>query len=450
MDPGALVHEAGFQDLKAFVIEKSGLVYFRDKDVDFAQRVQRRLSARNAPTPRAYLEILRHGVEGPAEFDRLAIELTIGETYFFRHQEQFDALRSTIIPDIIRRNQDSRRLRVWCAGCSIGAEPYSVAILLADEFATALSGWDVRVVGTDLNRDFLTRAVEGRFDDWAFRLTTPELRARHFEKVEKSWVIDPAIRRQVEFRYHNLMHVPYPTLLAGGGSFDLIICRNVMIYFDWDTVARLMPHFEDALGDGGWMVIGHAEQAHGAKRLRLVQMPAVTVYQKAAPVAWPAVRAVPPIDAPANDSAPAVPARSAEPKPARAVNLDAEIVYLKRLADHGEFEEALNVCTRLSALNAEDPRPHFYRGLLCEQVRRPTEVDQSFERAIALDDRFVMAHYYLGLNRRRRQDERGAGRSFRRALSLLESLPGETVVPEADALTVAELRALIGRYLEAA
>ena len=445
MDADALVREVGFYDLKAYVIERTGLVYFKDKDADLAVRLKPRFEASGAVNPRAYLDLLRHPVEGPLEFDRLSIELTIGETYFFRHQEQFDALKATIIPAIIARNQASRRLRVWCAGCSIGAEPYSIAILLADEFATALSGWDVKVIGTDLNRDFLGRAVEGRFDEWAFRLTTAGLRTRHFQKVDKQWAIKPEIKRLVDFHHHNLMHTPYPTLLGGGGHFDLIVCRNVMIYFDWATVARLMPHFEDALGEGGWMVIGHAEQAHGAQNLRLVQMPSVTVYQKTPPKDLFLVPPVPAPAAPVAKPAPAVAPRAPAP-----VNLDHEIVYLKRLADHGEFTEALALCSKLSTINPLDPRPYFYRGLICEQMKRVTEITPSFERAIALDQSFVMAHYYLGLHHRRVQNARGAGRSFRHALTLLAQLPADQALPEADALTAGELRAIIGRYPEAA
>ena len=127
------------------------------------------MSARGLSDGHAYLDLLLDGASGEVELDGLITELTIGETFFFRHKEIFDALRDVVLPDVLRRNQQSRRLRIWSAGCSTGAEPYSVSILLKRELGKELAGWEVHIVGTDINRDFLARAREGRFDDWAER-----------------------------------------------------------------------------------------------------------------------------------------------------------------------------------------------------------------------------------------------------------------------------------------
>ena len=430
-----VVSDPLFADLKSHVIQKTGLVYFRDKDADLGMRMLRRLTVTGDESCGAYLERLR-GSGSIEEFDALVVELTIGETYFFRHQEQFDALRARVIPDLIHRNRDQRRLRVWCAGCSIGAEPFSIAILLTEHFGHELRGWDVRVIGTDLNRDFLTRAREARYDEWSFRTTTPELRERHFIPQNKSWVVKPAIRAMVDFQHHNLL----ASLPPVGGPFDLIFCRNVMIYFDWATVAELMPKFEDGLVDGGWLVIGHAEQPHGATRLTSVQLPNVTVYQRGDVSSVPS--AIVPITFPVEPPTP-------PPAPAQAIG-PADIMSLRLLADRGQFREALDRCTNLIVANPADPRPYFYRALVNEQLGRASEIGPDLERAIELDQTFVMAHYLFALHQRHRRDQRLAARSFHRALYLLDRLPTAATLPEADQMTVAELKLIIARYLEAA
>src|SRR5205823_4106245 len=158
-----------------------------DKDDDLAARITQRLAALRLAGCDAYLEVLRSGTAGETERDALIESLTIGETFFFRHSEMFDALRSVVVPDLLARNHASRRLRIWSAGCSVGAEAYSVAILLRRDFARELAGWDVTILGTDINRQFLARAREGCYEEWALRNTTAEFRPAHFVRSGQSW-----------------------------------------------------------------------------------------------------------------------------------------------------------------------------------------------------------------------------------------------------------------------
>ena len=153
-----LVSDPQYARLKEHLIESTGLMYYADKDVDLARRVGGRLATAGAHDCASYLDILCDPLRGPSELDALIAEITIGETYFFRHQEHFDALRDLVLPDLIARNQTSRSLRIWCAGCADGPEPYSLAILLKRELAHQLLGWQVTILGTDINRRALARA----------------------------------------------------------------------------------------------------------------------------------------------------------------------------------------------------------------------------------------------------------------------------------------------------
>ena len=446
-------HDVHYAGLKQFIVNATGLVYFQDKDPDLCHRLERRFNALNISDCKTYFDRLTKSVDATAEFDRLVVELTIGETYFFRHTEQFEALKSTIFPDIIARNQSTKRLRVWCAGCSIGAEPYSIAIQLAEEFGLQLEGWDVKVTGTDINREFIARAERGRFDEWAFRTTDAEFRRKHFTQDEKSWTIKPHIKRWVDFQYHNLLATAHPPLLSGVGALDLVICRNVMIYFDSSIVSKIIPNFEQALGEGGWLVIGHAEQAHGATQLKLIQLPKVTVYQKSLeptpatvfPMSFE-LKPTPvlaPVSIPAAESnvshfAPAVP------------DLTGAIAYLRKLADAAQFELALTECSKLLARDPKNAVVYFYKALISQQLGHNQDVEASLNQAIKLDPNFIMPHYYLGLHYERRGDGARTVRCFKGALALLVNLRGTELLAEADGISADELRKVISTHLEAA
>src|SRR5207249_2650378 len=138
-----------------YLIAHTGLAYYSDKDEQLAGHLAKRIAGLKLPDCASYLRLLRSDeIDGP-ELDKLIALLTIGETFFFRHHEAFDALRDVVFPDLIRRNQAIRKLRVWSAGCSIGAEPYSIAILLKRDLGHLLSGWEVSIIATDINREFL-------------------------------------------------------------------------------------------------------------------------------------------------------------------------------------------------------------------------------------------------------------------------------------------------------
>jgi chemotaxis protein methyltransferase CheR len=156
--PSAVVSDPDYQRLKDRLIEFTGLAYYADKDEDLAGRISRRFSELGVRNCASYLHLLQAEGKGESELDVLIAELTIGETYFFRHREQFDALRSMVLPGILDHNHALRRLHIWSAGCATGAEPYSIALLLQQDFAHRIAGWDVSILGTDINRQFLSRA----------------------------------------------------------------------------------------------------------------------------------------------------------------------------------------------------------------------------------------------------------------------------------------------------
>ena len=280
--PYVLIDDPLYRRLKEHVVASTGLTYYEDKDADLARRIGLRLSSLGVRDCAAYLDVLYDSLRGPAELDALVAEITIGETSFFRHREHFDALRDIVLPDLIARNRANRGLRIWCAGCADGAEPYSLAILLKREMDIQLRGWEVTILGTDINRRCLARAREAKFEEWVLRSTPEDLKRACFSREGKLWKLAPKYKEGVSFQYHNLVEHSFPSLLNNLSSFDLIVCRNVMIYFGPDLMQRIVGQFHGCLVPGGWLLVGPAEPNMTYFRsFHTVVAPGVTLYQNA-------------------------------------------------------------------------------------------------------------------------------------------------------------------------
>jgi chemotaxis protein methyltransferase CheR len=439
-----LVADPGHSRLKDFVIKSTGLTYYANRDEDLDDRIHRRLSKLGLSDCASYLRILQDGQTGDGEFDALVAELTIGETHFFRYQEQFDALRDTILPDLIERRKHVRRLRIWSAGCATGPEPYSVAILLHRDLAHLVDGWDLNVLGTDINREFLARANEGKYDDWAFRSCPDELKQSCFSRSGASWVIKPKYKECVSFQYHNLVKHTFPSLLHNLSAFDLILCRNVMIYFSADLIRKLLTQFEQCLVEGGWFLAGHAESnVELFRSFRTVNAPGTTLYQRSGQPNYAPVPAPPDRDDPCETVSVVSAPEEQTPPPA-----PVELSDIRLLADRGECEKALQAVRALLKTQNLNPAAHFYHALVLEQMGLHAETERSLRRAIYLDRDFVLAHYCLGLCLQKKRDTHRAIRSFQNVLTFLSQVDETQHFPYGNGITAADLRELTEMNLE--
>lgn len=462
----ALSVDPDYPRLKNYLIANTGLAYYIDKDEQLAGHVAKRMVHLGRPNCTSYLDHLLADELDGSELDRLIAMLTIGETFFFRHHEAFDALRDVVLPDLIRRNAAIRKLRIWSAGCSIGAEPYSLAIQLHRDLGHLLAGWDVSIIATDINRDFLSRARAGNYEEWAFRSVPAEIKATCFSRSGSSWTIDPQYKERVSFQYHNLVKDPCPSLRNHLEAFDLILCRNVTIYFSQETVRSLVQELHFNLAEGGWLLVGHSEPNVDIYRsFRAVTLQGAVLYQKTTgptptptwtPPSFPAIapapfnHSPPPAIPPAR--APVFPpkARQArEPKVSDPSAPTPELASIQEIADQGDLEKAAQLCERLLEREKLNPIAHFYYALILEQMGRRRDTQEALRRAIYLDRNFVIAHYYLGLIQQRLHQPKDAFRCFRNALGLLSGLRPEQLVPAADEFTVSELRQLTQMHLDA-
>jgi len=447
-----IVADPSYGRLKRLVIEHTGLAYYADKDNDFAARISHRLSARGVRDCTSYLRLLDGGKPGTEEMDALIAELTIGETYFFRQSEHFDALRDTILPEMLERNRLTRRLRIWSAGCANGAEPYSIALVIREALGDSAASWNVRILGTDINRRYLAEAEAGRFSQWSFREEPERLRSRYFHREGKEWVIAPQAKTWLSFLHHNLVSDPIPPAGEAPG-FDLIFCRNVMIYFSQELIRATAARLYDALAEGGWLVVGHAEpNAENFRLFQAVMASGITLYRKLearqpqgvlAPAEPPRLPPVPPrAIAAAQPAQKPRPERPRQPAPAPTVE------EVRRLADRGEWRSAASRAQKLVEADSLNPAAHFMLALVLEHTGSTNQAVQSLRRAIYLDRAFVMAHYHLGLILERQRDAKRARRAFENVLELLGSRAGDEVLDHGDGISAADLSELAKMHLE--
>jgi chemotaxis protein methyltransferase CheR len=485
LTPGALVADPLFPILKERIIRRTGLAYYSDRDNDLATRLLRRLSRLGLRGCAPYMSLLE-SASGAVELDALVGELTIGETYFFRYREQFDALRRLVLPDLIRRKAESRSLKIWSAGCATGPEPYSIAILLERHFKYDLDGWNVSIVGTDINPQFLERARSGAFDDWAMRSIPEDLRRGCFRRIGETWQIDPLFQSRLTFRQHNLVEDAYPSQVHGLHDFDLILCRNVMIYFTPDVIEQMVLKFQNCLTPGGWFFVGHAElNMEWFRSFRSVSVPGACLYQNLSPEArrpgvstprftappvmvqraWVTQREEPasrPAAKPLASAFPAAPPRltarpertslpaPASPQPAPAPTPEGTaLAEARRLADRGDWLAAERECRDALERDRLDAAAHFLLGLVLHHRGNAAEAQKSLRQAIYLDRSFALAHYHLAQLLRERGDPTAARRSYENCRALLARLRDDQAVAHGDGMTAADLRDLIQMHLEA-
>jgi chemotaxis protein methyltransferase CheR len=435
----AVSTDRAYNQLKDHLIASTGLAFYADRDHLLTDVIAGRLARLQLRDCSVYTEFLKSGDAGSSEMERLVAQLTIGETYFFRDPQQIAAIRDTVLPDILERQRTTRRLRIWSAGCANGAEPYSLAILLARDLALRMAGWQVEIHATDLNRDFLAQAAEGKFRESALRCTSDELRRECFSQDGALWTIHERYKRWISFHHMNLADGQFATPV--GAIFDLIVCRNVMIYFAPEASRRLVQHFFHSLEAGGWLVVGAVEHnLDNYTAFRTVRTSGAQVYQKRALALAEEAKAPPAAVAPQNRT----PVARAEAPEMALLTIDG----MRRLADLGDWPGAAEYGERLLSQDRLNPAIHFYRALVLENLGVTGQSERSLRQAIYLDRNFAMAHYHLGLVLKRDRNLPDAARSFENVLRVLADMPNDAIVTAGSGATVTGLKELAHMQLE--
>jgi len=184
--------------------------------------------------------------------------MTTNESFFFRDIKPFDLLRDEVLPPMLEKRAGKKHLKIWCAAASSGQEPYSIAIVLK-ELGAKLAGWNLDILGTDISNEILKKASNGMYSQFEVQRGMPiQLLLKYFDKKDETWEIKPEIKNMVRYKYYNLLEN-----LAPLGGFDIVFCRNVLIYFDAETKGKVLAQIAALMPEDGMLFLGGAETVLG-------------------------------------------------------------------------------------------------------------------------------------------------------------------------------------------
>lgn len=274
MPSAQLVH------IRDLVYQVAGIFQPDNKLRLLEDRCTKRMQVLGVTTLRDYYECLTVKPIRQAELVSLLNEITIGETCFFRNQPQLDALRNIVLTRILeaRSKLPLRHLRIWSAGCSTGEEPYTLSMMLLEELGGRLKGWTFEIVATDLNERSVAHAKQGTYGTYSTRNLTPYFTQKYFLAAGENLQVNAEVKARVNISRVNMLDDARMAFLKG---MDLILCCNVLIYFDVISKRRVIQHFYNNLLPHGYLFLGHSESLYGVNDdFRLVHLPSATAYVK--------------------------------------------------------------------------------------------------------------------------------------------------------------------------
>jgi chemotaxis protein methyltransferase CheR len=270
------ISEEDFQKFREFFYRKTGIQFESSKRYFVDKRLQERIVATGNDSFRGYFTMLRFQASGE-ELQQLTNLMTVNETYFFREEYQFKCLVNSILPEIVATKIDSSPLRIWVIPSSSGEEPYSIAIYLLEYWA-GINDWDIEIISSDIDTKILGHARQGLYSARSVQELPVKFLQRYFKRNGDSYQLNDDLRQSVEFTRVNLSERadtrPYR-------NFDVIFCRNLLIYFDDISRKTAAETFYDALKPGGFICLGHSESMSRISSLYKVRKyPDAIVYQK--------------------------------------------------------------------------------------------------------------------------------------------------------------------------
>ena len=409
----------------------------------------------------------KHLAEHVDAFDDLINELTVGETYFFREPAQFRFIERVVLPEIRQRRGPDHHVRAWSASCASGEEAYSLAIVFEQQNISP----HALVAATDISRSALAKARQAIFGAWSLRGDSRPLVMPYLTAIGKSYQLDERLRQRVAFSHLNLALDAYPSFATGIWGLDLILCRNVLIYFDRQTVNQVARRLFNTLADGGWLITASSDPPLWEEAPFEVvttddgifyRRPGTPVTPTEAVIVEPEIFSFPwEGEAPAEplafaDAAP-VPAATRDPLDEareasargdcrRAVQLTADLLndasaatlHVKALANL-DAVAAEAVCAQAASQHSFCAELHYLHAVLLVDARRHDDAVQALRRVIYLDRTLAAAHYTLGSILRQLGDIAGARRAYRNVRDLCAARPPDEPVALAEGETAGRL-----------
>ncbi|WP_027368100.1 CheR family methyltransferase [Desulfocurvibacter africanus] len=492
--PSSSLSPETMERLSRFVGKYLGLHFPVERHKDLLRGVARAAVELGRNGPEALVEEILAGRANRHVLDNLAGQLTIGETYFFRDKRLLDLLREEVLPGLLRRaSREGRPLRIWSAGCCTGEEPYTVAILLKELMRGAIQV-PVSILATDLNPRFLDKAQRAIYRQWSFRATPSRIRNAWFRSLpDEVWELSPDIRSMVSLACLNLAVDAYPALENRTNAQDLILCRNVLMYFSPQLGQKVVTKLHGCLVDGGLLVVGPSEGSLvtssglfsvdlnergilycrescriGQPAPNITSMPEPTEPDLAGPPALPVQDSLPAaglLDRKAAGEASLIEQALHEARAAVERGCYAEAgerlasvdrsglspaqsgllanLTARMLAGSGDLALAERTCREAIAADKMHAAHHYLLAVILQELRRLKEAVEALQKALYLEPGFLLAHFSLGLLLKELGREQESRRSLKNALAGLQGLDREGIVPESEGMTAGRITEII-------
>lgn len=355
-------------------------------------------------TREEYLHHLKSCDHTSPWLSHLILGVTIGETYFFRDKRQMQVLSEHILPEIIckKRQKNDLTLRIWSAGCASGEEIYTVAMML-NELLKDIDHWSLQLLGTDINHFSLQRAVAGCYHEWSMRGMPTKLKLKYFKKIDKDYYLIDAIRNKVDFNFLNLQEDLFPSLLNGTNARDIVICRNVLIYFDASHIEKLMENFSNCIVPGGYLLLGASDpmMIKSTTLLPAEQGTGFFIQPLHKNVTKNIIVTTTKIEKSfKSDNRKSIYPTSKNKSLGMKKEVLAERDFMSELtayANQGKLKECEMLCQQLLKSNENKADIHFIHALTLLELDKLVLSEAAFRKTLFLDRHHVGAYYELGL-----------------------------------------------------
>lgn len=456
MSSESIISETLFPLYQNFLAEDVGLYFDESSIRSLSISVLKRMEVTQIDSFSEYLSFIKYNSAGAEELKNLVDIITIPETYFFRNTPQFDALIKTILPEFIakRVSEGNYYLNIWSAGCSTGAEPYSIAIAV-NEALGSVHNWKISILATDINRTSMKFAQKGVYTSRYLEHLSDELKDRYFTKKGSQYHLDASIIDMVDFQYHNLVTDLY--CLKGMKELDMVFCRNVTIYFSHDVTRKVIANIYQTLTDGGYLFIGHSETLYGISQdYETVEFPDTFIYRKnlgansaEKQITFPIFEKTPILQVLPSPPIPdlsqielphhlhAITLQS--PPPPKKMHIKtqekhktenqlqvSELLFIaNEYADNGRLDEALAVIADIFKIDSFNVGAHLLSGILCYGTQEYVKAENHLKTVKYYDHENVVSYYYLGEIYSDTKQNLKAQKEYKNAINLLKKLPKE-------------------------
>lgn len=485
---------------KSYVTARSGL-YFKDYDLrDLEDAIIKRMQDLSIASPLSYYDLVTKSEGREDEFRELLNLLTIKHTYFFRNEHQFKVLKERVLPEVLSGKTSSRRqppdakpsLRIWSAGCATGEEAYSIAMTALDVLGDT-NAWDIEIFATDASTEALEKARRGEYSFSSVKPVPKDYIERYFEKgadakTRDSYTVKNEVKRLVSFAYHNLISDEFPA------EFDIIFCRNVVIYFELETTIGVMRRFHSSLNQNGFLFIGYSESLHFmSDRFRMEHFDDAIFYRKDSKRAAPAFEAAVPqapqrraaeraldelsraelaaeIKAEAKKLA-EIPKKIEEilvravksyhmkeydralalaEEALRLDNKELDIYYLlaEIYLNKGNFAEAKRRLNEAIGIDPLFAPAHYLLGCIFIEEEMMEKARESLKKALYIKHDFPLAHFYLAHTFKTEGRSDDAIREYRNTLKTLSKVSFDDIIPYSGGFDAASLIGVCGSNIE--